>query len=293
MRIRPRPSLAAFSGARSAVEFTDLDQQNPLYPLARQCNDGDAAACDALYRNAAPGTDYRQFASTCGNTHPNADTAGFCDLVGSGAFGSESTVPGISPVTPLLKGTRDKSFDIGVVSTLFGVAYLGALFVLDRARWRGVATAFVVPGFVALLTGTEALGNAAHHAWVAGALTFVAGIGIGYVGDRTKRRFTCWAGAFTVAYGAMIVALDSAHVTRAFGNGNVKLAGPGLIVIAFGLGLMATGFVIARLLGRPGPSDMQPPSGPGAGSPPFETAPGAPDQVWSPDPVSNPTWPPQ
>jgi len=151
----------------------------------------------------------------------------------------------------------------------FGVTYLGALFVLDRARWRGMATAFAIPGIVALVTGTQSLGNAAHHASVGGALTFVAGLGIGVVGDRTHRRFTTWAGGIIAALGGLTVALDSAHIFRATSGGSVKLAGPGLIVISFGVGLIATAFIVGQLLRRPGaPPESEPPA-----VPPVDAAP--------------------
>ncbi|MCU1466781.1 MAG: hypothetical protein JWM72_2709 [Actinomycetia bacterium] len=78
---------------------------------------------------------------------------------------------------------------------------------------------------MALLSGTESLGNAAHHAWVEGLLTLVAGIGIGFVVDRTKRRFTTWAGAVAAGFGTLTVALDTAHISRTFGTSNVKLMG--------------------------------------------------------------------
>ena len=60
------------------------------------------------------------------------------------------------------------------------------------------------------------------HVWVGGLLTLVAGIGIGLVGDRTKRRFTTWAGAAAAAFGTLTVALDTAHISRAFGSQNVS-----------------------------------------------------------------------
>jgi hypothetical protein len=154
-----------------------------------------------------------------------------------------------------------------------------------------LATAFVVPGFVALLSGTESLGLAAHHAWVGGLLTLVAGLGIGFVGDRTKRRFTTWAGAVAAAFGTLTVALDTAHISRAFGASNVKLAGPGLIVIGFGVGLVALAVVLAGLLGWPGemtpgarpPTAFTPSSQTGA-RPPLHAPTAGSSAVWDPSP---------
>ena len=175
------------------VDLGDLDPTDPLYPLAEQCAAGDSTSCDTLYREAPSGSDFQAFAETCGNPSSSIVSAGSCRLSVTNPFiQTPGSLPTIDPITPL-RGADDKSLEIGLVSTFFGVAYLGALVVLDRGKQSGIATAFVVPGFVALLSGTESLGNAAHHAWVGGLLTLIAGIGIGLVGDRTKRRFTTWA----------------------------------------------------------------------------------------------------
>ncbi|HEV7526318.1 MAG TPA: hypothetical protein VGP92_15215 [Acidimicrobiia bacterium] len=252
-------SLSAFAGARATVVLGDLDQTDPLYPLAESCGNGDFAACDDLYNQAVSGSGFQQFAATCGNAQPNTRRAGFCNDFGSSPLQPAQPFPTFQtptfnptgPIAPFTTTTGDKSFDIGIVSALFGVIYLGAVFVLDRVRWRGLATAFVVPGFLALVTGTQSLGNAAHHAWVGGGLTLVAGLFIGVVGDRTGRRFTTWVGGVTVALGALVIALDTAHISRSVNGGNVKLAGPGLIVLGFGAGLVALGLVIAHLLRHP------------------------------------------
>jgi hypothetical protein len=55
----------------------------------------------------------------------------------------------------------------------------------------------------------------------------------------------------TVALGALVIALDTAHISRSVNGSNVKLAGPGLIVLGFGAGLVALGLVIAHLLRHP------------------------------------------
>ena len=272
-------SLEALVTERGAVDLVDLDPTDPLYPLAVRCDSGDGSACDELYRSAPEGSDFKEFGATCGNTSADAENAGFCSLSesfgnGGGSFG---TTPSSNPITPLATASDDKSFDIGIVSAFFGVVYLGALWLLDRNRWRGLATAFVLPGLVALLTGAQSLGNAASHAWVAGVLTFVAGLGFGFVGDVTQRRFATWAGAVAAAYGALTVALDAVHISHSLSNGDVKLAGPGLVVCLFGAMLVGLGYLIARFLARrlgdgpppfevvaPGPSGFGPADGPAA-----------------------------
>jgi hypothetical protein len=299
-------SLQSFTTARAAVDLGDLDPTDPLYPLAQQCAGGDSSSCDTLYREAPSGSDFQAFAATCGNASSSAVIPGSCGLSVSNPFiQTPGSLPTIDPITPLRR-TDDKSLEIGLVSTFFGVAYLGALLVLDRGKQSGIATAFVVPGFIALLSGTESLGNAAHHAWVGGLLTLVAGIGIGLVGDRTKRRFTTWAGAAAAAFGTLTIALDTAHISRAFGTENVKLAGPGLIVVGFGVGLIALAVVLAGMLGWTGGTTVDggtsPPFSP-VMSPPADPS-AAPAAAWDPaawrppappdDPPTSPgpSWPP-
>jgi hypothetical protein len=278
-------SLQSLTMGRSAVEFGGLDSNDPLYSIAKLCNQGNAGACRALYAQAEPGSDFQDFASTCGNTQP----AGACAIPLEGIGGSSlSPVPGINPIGPISTTTDDKSLEIGLVSVFFGVLYLGALFVLDRAGWRGLATAFVVPGVIAMVSGTQSLGNAAHHAWAAGLLTFAAGIAIGGIGDRTRRRFTTWAGAVIAAVGALTIALDASHVSHSVRNGEVKLAGPGLVVVLFGVGLAGIAFVVAHFLGDgPAPPVNVPqypdgPAPPPEPPPPWPSLPSDPSTAWPP-----------
>jgi len=62
-----------FSLERSSPEHdrrsssATLDQYDALYPLAEACSFGNGASCDSLYSQAPAGSDFRQFAATCGN----------------------------------------------------------------------------------------------------------------------------------------------------------------------------------------------------------------------------------
>jgi hypothetical protein len=276
-------SLAAFGG-RSSVALGDLDSSDPLYPLAESCDGGDMSACDSLYRSAPFGSDFRSFGGSCGNTF--IGTPGFC------ANSSSSLSPFPRPRVSLAS-RNDKSFEIGAVSLLLGLAYLAGLYVFDRRGLDAFATAFVVPGALALFTGTTTLGNAAHHAWIGGLLTFAVGLVLGVVGHRTGRRFTAWAGGLGAAIGAVTIALDVSHVSRSTSSDNVKLAGPGLIVIAFGVGLVAVAYIVAALLEGPRPVvSSRGPGGPGA---PAVVAGVAPESVGArvgdPAPSSPATWP--
>ncbi len=269
-------SLQRLTQPRATAQLGDLDPNDPLFHLAQECDFGDAASCDSLYRQAPAGSDFAAFAASCGNSQPDESEAGKCSSSALPATGF-SPFPNVSPITPIAGATQNKSLEIGFVSTVFGVVYLGALFLLDRARWHGVATAFVIPGIVALTTGTQSLGNTWHHAWAGGALTFVAGLFIGVIGDRTRRRFTTWTGGIVAALGGLTVALDSAHITQAVSNGKVKLGGPGLIVMSFGVGLIATGFILAQVMRHPAAS---PSSDAGAAPPSLDAAP-----PWPPAPT--------
>jgi hypothetical protein len=124
----------------------------------------------------------------------------------------------------------------------------------------------VLPAGLALFTGTQLLGNAADHVWVGGALTFAAGLLFGFVGHLGSRRFTTWAGGFAAGVGAISVALDVSGISDT-STENVKLAGPGLLVIAFGAGLVALAYAVSQMLDR---GDGEP------GAPPADSDPGPP-----------------
>jgi hypothetical protein len=245
-------SLTALHGQ---VTIDDLDTTDALYPIALRCDDGDAAACDTLYEQADVGSDFEEFGATCGNTE-SAGFAGGCALL-EGGFGAQDpfdTVP--SPFDDELlpgevgAGSSDKSLQIGLVSLFFGLVYVGALFAFDRRRRHGLGTALVVPGFLALFTGTQVLGNAAHHAWIGGLLTFVAGVAFALVGDVGGRRFTTWAGGVFAAFGVYVFAGDVTNFDKSFNELDPSIARPAWITIAFGAALVVFACVTAALRAR-------------------------------------------
>ena len=197
---------------RADVTLDQLDQSSPFYPQAVLCSDGEGVACDSLFRDTPVDSPFHTFADTCGNTQPVGSGGQCATLEGSGVGdtipfpGSSSLGGGLTPPVNVGLATHDKSLDIGIVSLLFGIVYLGALWGFDQRRRRALATAMVVPAILALFTGTEALGNAAHHAWFGGLLTFVAGIVFALVGDLGGRRFSTWAGGWLAATGAYTIA---------------------------------------------------------------------------------------
>ncbi len=248
-----QPRVVPVATATGDVTLFDLDQTDPLYPLARECSLLHTDACDALEAQAPPGSDFERFADTCGDSQP-LGSGGDCVDLGDEAFGSGSPIvgspspfPGLVPgSTGLGGGSGDKSLQIGIVSLLFGIAYLGALVWSDRRRWRGLGTAFVLPGFLALFTGTEVLGNAADHAWVGGLLTFAAGVLFAIVGERGGRRFTTWAGGAFVAIGAYTFAADVANLDEPFFGGSASLMRPAFVALGSGCILVALAYLVSR-----------------------------------------------
>jgi hypothetical protein len=327
----PAHTMFSLSALHGQVAIGDLDPSNSLYPAALSCNVGDGASCDTVYDNAEPGSDYQEFGDTCGNTEP-AGSGDQCAQLEGGGFnsgGSFGTTP--SPfggeVVPgrIGAGSSDKSFEIGIVSLLFGIAYVGALFAFDRRRWFGLGTAFVVPGVLALFTGTEVLGNAAHHVWFGGLLTFVAGLAFALVGDFGGRRFTTWAGGVFAAVGVYLFAGDVTNFKRSFNSVHENISRPAFITIGFGIALVVLAWLIAMVRvhytgpGRssaggsspfgPPPTPPQypgfPPSGPldpirpgwqtpspPPPSPPWQPPAAPPAPPATPDPPASPPWQP-
>ncbi|MDZ4826523.1 MAG: CocE/NonD family hydrolase [Actinomycetota bacterium] len=60
------------------VTFEQLDPNDPLYPLAQQCQAGDMVACDDLYAGSNFGSALEAYADTCGGTK-EVGSGGFCD----------------------------------------------------------------------------------------------------------------------------------------------------------------------------------------------------------------------
>jgi hypothetical protein len=282
----PPHTTFSLSALHAEVTIDDLDATNALYPIARRCDDGDGFACDTLYDQAEPGSDFEAFADTCGNTLP-VGFGGQCNFVGGDFGGQEpfdtSPTPFGGELVPgqVGAGSSDRSLHIGLVSLLFGLVYGGALFAFDRRRWHGLGTALVVPGFLALFTGTEVLGNAAHRAWAGGLLTFAAGTAFALVGDVGGRRITTWAGGALAAFGVYVFAGDVTDFDKSFSDLEPNLARPAWITIAFGVALAVFACVIAALRSRYASGGSPPAPEP----PPFDTgfAPAAPP--WAPPPA--------
>jgi hypothetical protein len=297
----PAHTIFSLSALHTQVTIDDLDTDDPLYPLARQCDFGIGTACDTLYDSADAGSDFETFGDTCGNTQPSGSGDQCADLSGDpfddgfslpddDSSDSFSPFPGIVPRAGG-DGSDDKTLEIGIVSLLFGIVYVGALWVVDRRRWHGLGTAFVIPGFLALFTGTQVLGEAADHLWVGGLLTLVGGIAFALVGDLGGRRFTAWAGGVFAGLGVYLFAGDVTNFEKSFGD-DPNIARPAFITIAFGIGLVALAWVITLARSQSSGSARS------GGSPPLEPPPDEPLPVGryplptAPEPQPGAPWQP-
>ena len=238
------------------VTLDDLDPTDPLYPLAVVCDSGDLTACDELWSQAEPGSDFETFAESRGGD--NGD--GFGEIT-----------PGPSDVVPFVETPLDngngKALPIGLVSLGFGALYLAAVHLCDRRRLHALGTTFVIPAVLALVTAAAEIGQWTSSAVWGGLVTVVIGIAIGVVGWLgTDRRFTTWGGGAIASVGAFIVAADVAPNPGPSVD-NPDLIGTGFVVIAFGLAVIGLAWAAARVLGfRP---FSPPPSAPPAARPPL------------------------
>ncbi len=147
---------------------------------------------------------------------------------------------------------------LGVVAAVFGVAYLLAVAMLDGRARAGTATAFVVPGVIALVLAIYFFGLGANNAAVAGAASVAAGLFCGAVGTQSHRRFTVWTGAFLATLGAVLFAgqITDSAIDDGGEHGAVVF---GVTAIAFGAAMVVVASGTARLLREPIDGDDEPP----------------------------------
>lgn len=171
---------------------------------------------------------------------------------------------------------------IGVISVVFGCAYLGLTVVLDGRAVRGVSTPFLVAGLVALVNGFGSLGQELEPGAV-GLLLAVTGVAVAYLGAISGRRFTTWIGSVGSALGFALV------VGEVVEDRSVTAAGAAFVVA--GLVLVALAEALSRGFEEPGEFDDAPyptptlvrsggPPPPPEGPPPADappTEPGPPD----------------
>ncbi|HWJ64432.1 MAG TPA: hypothetical protein VNS19_20840 [Acidimicrobiales bacterium] len=160
----------------------------------------------------------------------------------------------------------DPSTRMGVVSLVFGAAYLGFAGWRDRKGDARMATAALVPAIIALYAGSSLL--AAHIGWFGrGLLGLLVGGAVLAVGLRGKRRASSWIGLFlaTVALGSLVVEPFDESPR------------------AVGAVLTVLGVAIALAVGRTASGPRDPAAGP-APEPPAPPAPPAPEPYGTPEP---------
>jgi hypothetical protein len=281
---------------RQQVTLDDLDPNDPLYPLAQECADGDDEACDQLYSRSAPGSDLETFAENCGG-RGTPEFNGTCsaeddDFGGDFEFEDELEPGPLPEVTPF-ESDDDQSTQLGAVSLIFGVAYLASKRVLDANGYTRLGTAFVLPAGQALVLAALLLGIASESWIIGGVLTMLVGLGYGISGYFGERRFTTWFGGITASVGALIIAIETSDVEENV-DGDVDAIGPGLVVMAFGIAVIVLAFFVARLIEqhrwiRLSEEPETPPSSPVAqwsptAPPPLSVPPVAapPPEMWEP-----------
>ena len=142
------------------------------------------------------------------------------------------------------------------VALCIGLVFLGIGFALDRRRYPGAATPFVVVGTIEALVGAIVLGGN-QSVWLGGALAIVAGALVGLVGGHgDRRRATTWIGVLAVFGGCVAIIVDIAPSSA---------AAVGSIAFGFALALGSIAWWLAPVLGEPDDGDDTPGSTPPPG----------------------------
>jgi hypothetical protein len=149
---------------------------------------------------------------------------------------------------------------LGAVSAGFGVVYLLGVAVLDARGRRGLATAAVLPGVVAMVDTVLFLSAKADNVVVAGLLSVAAGLFVGAVGAQSHRRFTVWVGAFGATVGVLLLTGKITDSTT--GSGSNSHAGPvfGAVTIVFGAAMIIVAALAGRVLREPARGNDEPPA---------------------------------
>jgi hypothetical protein len=160
------------------------------------------------------------------------------------------------PSTDFTIGPQEPNFgEIGVVSLAFGVVYLIGVALLDARGRRGIATAAVLPGVIAMVDAVIFFGEEAKSLVVAGLLSVAAGLFVGLVGTQSHRRFTVWVGAFGATVGAVLLAGKITDSTTGGGSNSHTASVFGAFAIVFGAAMVAVAVLVARLLREPEAGD--------------------------------------
>ena len=180
------------------------------------------------------------------------------------------------PSTDFTIGRPEPNFgEIGGVSLGFGVVYLIGVALLDARGRRGIATAAVLPGVIAMVDAVTFFGAEAKSVVVAGLLSVAAGLFVGSVGTQSHRRFTVWIGAFGATVGAVLLAGKVTDSTTSGGSSHTASVF-GAFAIVFGAAMVVVAALVARLLREPETGDD--PAAASTPSPPSDPSPPTPSE---------------
>jgi hypothetical protein len=228
-------------------------------------------------------------------------------FVDESPFTPEEPFPGEEPFAEdefTTQGDEPDPTTLGIISLVFGGAYLVAARLLDRRGFAGTATPFVVASLAAIPAGIAFLGDDLEAAG-AGAAAIVAGLAVAWLGARSGRRASTVIGAGGVALGIVLITADAMEDSSPMSIGIALLVAGGSVALAAQLLHMQTGESPQMtpgpsVFGRPRPpTDMhaawQPPGGhqPGPWQPPVPgPPPGAQPQPEPQPPPTSPLPPP-
>jgi hypothetical protein len=152
-------------------------------------------------------------------------------------FPGEEPFPGDEFTT---QGDEPDRTTLGIISLVFGVAYLVAARLLDQRGFAGTATPFVVVSLAAIPAGIAFLGEDLEAAG-AGAAAIVAGLAVAWFGARSGRRASTVIGAGGVALGVVLIIADAMEDSSPMSIGIALLVAGGSVALAAQLLHMQTG----------------------------------------------------
>jgi hypothetical protein len=164
-------------------------------------------------------------------------------FVDESPFTPEETFPGDEPFSgdeSTTQGDEPDPTTLGIVSLVFGGAYLVAARLLDRRGFAGAATPFVAASLAAIPAGIAFLGDDLEAAG-AGAAAIVAGLAVAWLGARSGRRASTVIGAGGVALGIVLITADAMEDSSPTSIGIALLVAGGSVALAAQLLHMQTG----------------------------------------------------
>jgi hypothetical protein len=225
-------------------------------------------------------------------------------LVDESPFAPDEPLPGEEPFPGdefTSQGDEPDPTTLGIISLVFGGAYLVSARLLDRRGFAGTATPFVVASLAAIPAGIAFLGEDLEAAG-AGAAAIVAGLVVAWLGARSGRRASTVIGAGGVALGIVLIIADAMEESSPTSIGIALLVAGGAVALGAQLLHMQTGESPQMapgpsVFGRPGPSAgthaaWQPPGGGHQPGPWQQPVAGPPPQAQPQPPPKSPLRPP-